>query len=164
MKDRTNRDFISNGQQVLQSIFDAMPTFTYGDSKKIDWGGESEELRWVRSPRNVSYSHLEAMTNHFERRGLTLPVHAKELLSQKHYWDTVEAVRVTDETAEMMDLEVEEDHSFIAEGVVVHNSQGSTLDTGYVDWRDLTFRSEGQQTPLLYVAVTRPAKRLALLV
>ena len=48
--------------------------------------------------------------------------------------------------------------------MTVHKAQGSTFETGYVDWRDVTYRSGEQEKPLLYVAVTRPSRRLALLV
>ena len=47
----------------------------------------------------------------------------------------------------------------------VHRAQGSTFDTVFVDRRDLqACRDETERRALLYVAVTRPARRLALLV
>lgn len=48
--------------------------------------------------------------------------------------------------------------------MTVHKAQGSTFDTAFVDLRDaLTCRGSDRQA-LLYVAVTRPARRLALFV
>lgn len=48
--------------------------------------------------------------------------------------------------------------------MTIHRAQGSTFDTAYVDYRDtLACRGPDRQA-LLYVAVTRPSKRLALLV
>ena len=46
----------------------------------------------------------------------------------------------------------------------VHRAQGSTFDTVFVDVRDLRVCRGPEQQALLYVAVTRPARRLALLV
>lgn len=46
----------------------------------------------------------------------------------------------------------------------VHKAQGSTFDTVFVDHRDLQVCRGEEQTALLYVAVTRPSRRLALLV
>jgi exodeoxyribonuclease-5 len=46
----------------------------------------------------------------------------------------------------------------------VHKAQGSTFDTVFVDHRDLCACRGAERDALLYVAVTRPARRLALLV
>ena len=46
----------------------------------------------------------------------------------------------------------------------VHRAQGSTFDTVFVDHRDLRACRGEERRALLYVAVTRPARRLALLV
>jgi len=51
-----------------------------------------------------------------------------------------------------------------AYATTVHRAQGSTYDTVFVDHRDLRVCRGGEQEALLYVAVTRPARRLALLV
>lgn len=48
--------------------------------------------------------------------------------------------------------------------MTIHKAQGSTFDTAYIDYRDtLACRGHDRQA-LLYVAITRPSKRLALLV
>jgi exodeoxyribonuclease-5 len=46
----------------------------------------------------------------------------------------------------------------------VHKAQGSTFDTVFVDYRDLQVCRGPEQHALLYVAVTRPSRRLAMLV
>ena len=51
-----------------------------------------------------------------------------------------------------------------AYATTVHRAQGSTYDTVFVDHRDLRICRGDERTALLYVAVTRPARRLALLV
>ncbi len=51
-----------------------------------------------------------------------------------------------------------------AYATTVHRAQGSTFDTVFVDHRDLRVCRGEERQALLYVAVTRPARRLALLV
>ncbi len=48
--------------------------------------------------------------------------------------------------------------------MTIHRAQGSTFDTAFVDYRDTLACRGAERHPLLYVAVTRPSKRLALLV
>ena len=51
-----------------------------------------------------------------------------------------------------------------AYATTVHRAQGSTYDTVFVDHRDVRVCRGDEQDALLYVAVTRPSRRLALLV
>jgi exodeoxyribonuclease-5 len=51
-----------------------------------------------------------------------------------------------------------------AYATTVHKAQGSTFDTVFVDQRDLRACRGDERRALLYVAVTRPSRRLALLV
>jgi exodeoxyribonuclease-5 len=51
-----------------------------------------------------------------------------------------------------------------AYATTVHRAQGSTFDTVFVDHRDLQACRGEERRALLYVAVTRPSRRLALLV
>jgi len=51
-----------------------------------------------------------------------------------------------------------------AYATTVHKAQGSTFDTVFVDHRDLQACRGEERRALLYVAVTRPSRRLALLV
>jgi exodeoxyribonuclease-5 len=51
-----------------------------------------------------------------------------------------------------------------AYAMTVHRAQGSTFDTAFVDGRDVQACRGPERQALLYVAVTRPVRRLALLV
>jgi len=80
-------------------------------------------------------------------------------------WVYIEDVSHTNEDVEMIDIEVECEHAFIAEGYVTHNSQGSTFQRAYVIERDLnklTWDNE-ERNRLKYVAFTRPSKLLRIL-
>lgn len=50
-----------------------------------------------------------------------------------------------------------------AYATTVHKAQGSTYDTVFVDYRDLRQCNGPEKNALLYVAVTRPSRRLGLL-
>ena len=50
-----------------------------------------------------------------------------------------------------------------AYAITAHRSQGSTYDTAFVDWRDILLnRNRGEAFRCLYVACTRPKRRLFL--
>jgi len=51
-----------------------------------------------------------------------------------------------------------------AYATTTHKAQGSTFDTVFVDYRDLQACTGEERQALLYVAVTRPSRRLAVLV
>ncbi|MCH7876489.1 MAG: ATP-binding domain-containing protein, partial [Gemmatimonadetes bacterium] len=48
--------------------------------------------------------------------------------------------------------------------LTIHKSQGSTFETVYIDHRDALRCAVAERRRLLYVAITRPSVRLALLV
>src|SRR5207247_1828449 len=54
-----------------------------------------------------------------------LPAAISGVLSRNYFFDRIVAVERLTETAEMYDLEVEGHHSFVVNGFVCHNSQGS---------------------------------------
>ena len=48
----------------------------------------------------------------------------------------------------------------LAYAMTIHRSQGSTYDTVYLDWRSIRWSDPAYACRLLYVAATRPARRL----
>lgn len=56
----------------------------------------------------------------------------KHIVGKGYYFDSIQRVDNIGLT-EMYDIEVEEDHSFIAEGIVSHNSQGQTISHAYLE-------------------------------
>ena len=109
---------------------------------------------------------LKAWSRHAEKKKTLLVLHEEEKDRFEEELARRKDMALADPKGWEAYYEMKEQFAQVdyAYAMTTHKAQGSTLDTGYVDWRDLTFRSGGQQAPLLYVAVTRPAKRLALLV
>lgn len=80
-------------------------------------------------------------------------------------WVYIKDVVHTNEAVDMIDIEVDTEHAFIAEGYVTHNSQGSTFQRAYVIERDLNklHWNDEERNRLKYVAFTRPSKLLRIL-
>lgn len=81
-------------------------------------------------------------------RHLNLNTDNKYISKDIYYTDIVNINKVDD--VEMYDIEVESDHSFIADNVIVHNCQGVTMDKVHLDLGAGCFTT-GQ----LYVALSR---------
>lgn len=65
--------------------------------------------------------------------------------------DTIVSITSTGLMVPMWDLEVEQDHRFVVDGVLCSNSQGLSLDTVQINLRDGFFKSPA----MLYVALSR---------
>ena len=102
-------------------------------------------------------------------RGLTRTIHVLHEEEFERYENALERRREkAQEDASAWDrfFELRERFARVdyAYATTVHRAQGSTYDTVFVDHRDLRVCRGEEREALLYVAVTRPARRLALLV
>jgi exodeoxyribonuclease-5 len=102
-------------------------------------------------------------------RGLTRTIHVLHEDEFERYENALERRREkAQEDASAWDrfFELRERFARVdyAYATTVHRAQGSTYDTVFVDHRDLRVCRGEEREALLYVAVTRPARRLALLV
>lgn len=162
---KTNIDFIPGGQALEAQLRTILRD--HGQKGKKGQGLYADKRHDVANaftPRNLSWKHLETIAAHFMKRALPLPPEVDELLTTRYFYDEVVSVEYTEDACEMLDLEIEEDHTFVYDGAVVHNSQGSTFEVAYIDYRDTLACRGAEAQALLYVAVTRPSRRLALLV
>ncbi|MFB6279340.1 MAG: ATP-dependent RecD-like DNA helicase [Salinibacter sp.] len=102
-------------------------------------------------------------------KGLTRTIHVLHEDEFERYDDALERRRETAEDDgskweqffELRERFAKVDYAY---ATTVHRAQGSTYDTVFVDHRDLRVCRGDERDALLYVAVTRPARRLALLV
>ena len=101
-------------------------------------------------------------------RGLTRTVHVLHEDEAERYENALERRRekaqddpsMWDRFFELRERFARVDYAY---ATTVHRAQGSTYDTVFVDHRDLRVCRGEEREALLYVAVTRPARRLALL-
>ncbi len=102
-------------------------------------------------------------------RGLTRTIHVLHEEERERYENTLERRRGKaeddpskwDRFFELRERFARVDYAY---ATTVHRAQGSTYDTVFVDHRDLRVCRGEERGALLYVAVTRPSRRLALLV
>lgn len=75
------------------------------------------------------------------------------------FYDRVQSVQNTGESCDMYDIEVSSDHSFVANGIVCHNSQG--LEYPYIILPFINqFGRNMLQRNLLYTALTRAKEKV----
>ena len=102
-------------------------------------------------------------------RGLTRTVHVLHEDEFERYEERLERCREKaqddpskwDRFFELREQFARVDYAY---ATTVHRAQGSTYDTVFVDHRDVRVCRGDERDALLYVAVTRPSRRLALLV
>ncbi len=102
-------------------------------------------------------------------RGLTRTIHVLHEEERERYENALERRRGKaeddpskwDRFFELRERFARVDYAY---ATTVHRAQGSTYDTVFVDHRDLRVCRGEERGALLYVAVTRPSRRLALLV
>ncbi|MFB6230706.1 MAG: ATP-dependent RecD-like DNA helicase [Salinibacter sp.] len=102
-------------------------------------------------------------------RGFTRTIHVLHEDEQDRYQEALERRREAaeedgskwDRFFELRERFARVDYAYAS---TVHKAQGTTFDTVFVDHRDLQACRGSERQALLYVAVTRPARRLALLV
>lgn len=82
-----------------------------------------------------------------------------------YFYSPVKSIELIHGVIELMDIEVSDDHTYIANGIVTHNSQGSTVERVYVVERDLNRLSwnDEERNKLKYVAFTRASHLLRIL-
>jgi intein/homing endonuclease len=128
--------------------------------KKTPGVRKNRTIEYMLRHKNFSFFHLKSVLEYFRGIGVDIPDSAKRVEEHWYFYDPITSVETAAEV-EMADIAVDEDHSFIYNGAVVHNSQGSTFDTAILDMENLDkMRSTFTYNRGLYVAMTRPSKFL----
>jgi intein/homing endonuclease len=114
-----------------------------------------------------SYKHLQkCMEKYTEYNNMyklekQIPPLFEELTRKNYYFDRIESITPSELNIQMYDLEIENNHEFTCNGVVVHNSQGSTYDNVFVMHSDIMLNSNvDERQRILYTAMTRPRNML----
>jgi exodeoxyribonuclease V alpha subunit len=119
--------------------------------------------RWIRRVLfdNVflSYSNLYEIKNWMENMDLQIPQIIINTLNNNYFYDKVVSIKST-ELTEMYDIEVDNQHSFVSNGFICHNSQGS--ESPVVIFILHPSHSILLQRNLVYTGITR-AKKLCLI-
>lgn len=152
---KTNRDNIPFRNEILDVVRkDLSEKNTY---KIKNTGVYPESFRkFPVYSKYLSYWHLENIFRLYEINGKKIPEHILNIYNNHYFYDNiVEIIEVGEE--EMYDLEIENIHQFVADGFIVHNSQGSTYSHVFVMENDINENWVlKERNQIKYVALTRP--------
>ena len=151
-------DYIPESLRVREEL-DAL-WIAHLPKKKTPGVRKNRAIEQMLRHKNFSFFQLKSVLDYFRNVGIEVPDSAKKVEEHWYFYDPITSLRRA-EDVEMADITVEVDHSFIYNGAVVHNSQGSTFDTAILDMENLDkLRSTFTYNRGLYVAMTRPSKFL----
>jgi exodeoxyribonuclease-5 len=152
VRGKTNVDFIPESLGVRRALMDLLDSYP----KRYATGGVRLcDLRDLLRKKYLSRQQLLDVVNSLISLEVPIPDVASKVITQNCFYD--EVVRTTLMGYEpMIDIGVDVDHDFVAGTYVVHNSQGSTFDNVFVDFRDIYANKVlSEADRCLYVAVTR---------
>ena len=73
------------------------------------------------------FNYGDEVNEFLEKTGLL-----KEVLSNNFVWQKIKSIEFDEDLTDMVDIEVEETHNFIANGIVSHNSYADTVLIAYI--------------------------------
>jgi intein/homing endonuclease len=153
---KTNRDTIPFRNEILNIVRKDLTNKNTYQTKNTGIYPESFKKFPVYA-KYLSYWHLENIFKLYEINKKTIPEYISKIYNNHYFYDQIiEIIEVGEE--EMYDLEIENIHQFVADGFIVHNSQGSTYSHVFVmenDINDNWILKERNQ--IKYVALTRPS-------
>lgn len=116
----------------------------------------------IAKKANMSYFLLQRIVRVAKENKVVLPEIFYEVLSNNYFFDSIKEKVETDLSSPLIDFEVENQHSFVANGFVCHNSQG--LEYPYVILPFVKQHGRNMlQRNLLYTAITRAKTKVILL-
>jgi exodeoxyribonuclease V alpha subunit len=161
---KTNRDYIPFGQRLIREFKFGLPQ-TRGVAGQGLYANGEQTYTFVsylnRGRHRTNYTHLRKLARRAELTGTPLPESIQQVLKDHYFYDEVVAVERLGHCTDMYDLEVEDRHSFVVNGFVCHNSQGSEYPAVVIPLH--TQHYVMLQRNLLYTAITR-GKRLVVIV
>jgi hypothetical protein len=116
---------------------------------------------------NLSYDQLNSVIkrytdyNEIYKKEKDIPSLFSDIVDKNLYYDPIKSIEKTGRIVKMYDLEVENHQEFTCNGIVVHNSQGSTYENCFVLNGDICLNNnQDERKRIQYTAFTRPRKML----
>ena len=159
---KTNLDFIPNRDEIFEIVkFDLTPKGVL--FKKNKGLNPVDFKRFPYNIKHLSYENLKNIIQLYEFNQHPLNKRILEIFETFYYYDEIISIEFIG-YEQMYDLEIEDIHQYVADGFIVHNSQGSTYTHVFVmenDINDNWLIKERNQ--IKYVALTRPTHRATVL-
>ena len=160
---KTNHDYLPHSLLILQECKQALSTHL-GKSRGIKgkglYGSGERRIgaifRKAVLGRLLTHQDARQIREYLEARSVPVPESLTAAVSLHHCYDRITSVELLAEEVPMYDIEVEGLHSFIANGFVCHNSQGSEYPAIVLALHTQHYML--LQRNLLYTGLTRARK------
>src|SRR5262249_5750298 len=152
------------GKELMREYKRGLPT-TRGIRGRGLFANRSRRYQFVsaieRGARRASYAHLHRLLERAAESGEVLPPTLLDTIACNYFYDQIVAIEGLSEWTTMYDLTVDGQHSFVVNGFVCHNSQGSEYPAVVIPLHTQHYKM--LQRNLLYTGLTR-GKQLVVLV
>ena len=159
---KTNIDFIPNKDEIFGWVKE--------DLKRINkYLVRNEGLNprdFKRFPNHIkylSYGNLKDIIDLYQFNKKPINKRILEIFENHYFYDEIMKIELIGEE-QMYDLEIDGIHQYVADGFIVHNSQGSTYSHVFVMENDINNNWVlKERNQIKYVALTRPSKTATVL-
>ena len=159
---KTNRDNIPFRNEVIEIVKNDLRQ-TKGFFKKNTGIYPQSFLKIPAYSKNLSYWHLENIFKLYEINNKPINPLILDIYNKHYFYDKIVSICEIGEE-NMYDLEIEGIHQFVANGFIVHNSQGSTYVHTMILENDINCNQKvKERNQILYVSLTRPTTSATLL-
>lgn len=154
---KTNNDYIPN-RTLLQDFLEVVPFYRgvkgkgLNSAQHISFG---KRITGLKFGAKLNYSHLRQMRDYLMENDVVVPDTILDAISKNYYYDKLQDIQEMTEEA-TYDLEIENIHSFVCNGFVCHNSQGSEYPAVVLAMHDSHIHMLRRN--LFYTGLTRAKK------
>lgn len=154
-KTKTNNDVLPYEFKDLikKDIITKKPRIYFNQSNKQDVRSgihyNSLTKNIFRNKNGLTYVNMLNIKNYYKQQNFEVLPILNEVLNKNYFFDKVVTITENENTETVYDIEVDTDHSFWCDGVVVHNCQGATFDSVLIDAEKMYFEAQ------IYVSLSR---------
>ena len=159
---KTNIDFIPNKEEIFKIVkSDLKQKNVFLEKNKglnpVDF------KRFPNHIKHLSYENLRDIIQLYEFNNYPLNKRILEIFETYYYYDEILSIEPIGEE-QMYDLEIADIHQYVADGFIVHNSQGSTYTHTFIMLNDIENNWVlKERNQIFYVAITRPSMTATIL-
>lgn len=153
---KTNLDFIPHKEEIFDLIkSDLTQDGFYVKNKGLN---PADFKRFPNHIKYLSYENLSDIIQLYKFNNHSLNKRIVKIFETYYYYDEITSIEPIGKE-QMYDLEIEDIHQYVANGFIVHNSQGSTYEHVLVLENDIDLNPKiKEKNQIKYVALTRPTK------
>ena len=152
---KTNIDFIPHKDEIFKMVkSDLSQNGFFVKNKGLN---PVDFRRFPNHIKHLSYENLNNIIKLYEFNGKPINKRLLEIIKNYYFYDEITSIECVGEE-QMYDLEIKDIHQYVADGFIVHNSQGSTYSHVFVMENDINENWVlKERNQIKYVALTRPS-------